>query len=93
MSASNAVHANAYMSAGCGVFDSTKPSTSGAQYSRLQKVSMSALLPGDLIFWGPGGSDHVAIYIGGGKIISAPYTGAVVRIQGIWGSPVGAARP
>ncbi len=69
------------------------PHYSGAQYSRLQKVSMSALLPGDLIFWGPGGSDHVAIYIGGGKIISAPYTGAVVRIQGIWGTPVGAARP
>ena len=69
------------------------PHYSGAQYSRLKKVSMSALQPGDLIFWGPGGSDHVAISIGGGKIISAPYTGAVVRIQGIWGSPIGAARP
>ncbi len=69
------------------------PHYSGAQYSRLKKVSMSALQPGDLIFWGSGGGDHVAIYIGGGKIISAPYTGAVVRIQGIWGSPVGAARP
>jgi len=69
------------------------PHYSGAQYSRLNKVSMSALQPGDLIFWGPGGSEHVAIYIGGGKIISAPYTGAVVRIQGIWGSPIGAARP
>ena len=69
------------------------PHYSGAQYSRLTKVSMNALQPGDLIFWGPGGSDHVAIYIGGGKIISAPYTGAVVRIQGIWGSPIGAARP
>ena len=69
------------------------PHYSGAQYSKLQKVSMNALQPGDLIFWGPGGSDHVAIYIGGGQIISAPYTGAVVRIQGIWGSPIGAARP
>ncbi|HEU5301354.1 MAG TPA: NlpC/P60 family protein [Acidimicrobiia bacterium] len=69
------------------------PHYSGAQYSRLTKVSMHALQPGDLIFWGPGGSEHVAIYIGGGKIISAPYTGAVVRIQGIWGSPIGAARP
>jgi cell wall-associated NlpC family hydrolase len=69
------------------------PHYSGAQYSRLRKVPMSALLPGDLVFWGPGGSDHVAIYVGAGKIISAPYTGAVVRLQGIWGSPVGAARP
>ncbi|MFO7589347.1 MAG: NlpC/P60 family protein [Acidimicrobiia bacterium] len=69
------------------------PHYSGAQYSNLKKVAMNALLPGDLIFWGPGGSQHVAIYIGGGKIISAPYTGAVVRIQGIWGSPIGAARP
>lgn len=69
------------------------PHYSGAQYSRLRKVPMSALLPGDLVFWGPGGSDHVAIYVGSGKIISAPYTGAVVRVQGIWGSPVGAARP
>ena len=69
------------------------PHYSGAQYSKLKKVAMNALQPGDLIFWGPGGSDHVAIYIGGGKIISAPYTGAVVRIQNIWGSPIGAARP
>jgi len=69
------------------------PHYSGAQYSRLHKVSMNALQPGDLIFWGPGGSQHVAIYIGGGQIISAPYSGAVVRIQGIWGSPIGAARP
>jgi cell wall-associated NlpC family hydrolase len=51
------------------------------------------MIPGDLIFWGPGGSQHVGIYIGGGLMIAAPHTGDVVKIQAVWGHPVGAARP
>ena len=45
--------------------------------------SYSAAQPGDLIFFG---SDmhHVGMYIGGGKMVEAPHTGANVRI-----SPVG----
>ena len=39
--------------------------------------------PGDLLFWGPGGSDHVAMYIGGGEMIEAPYTGATVHITSV----------
>jgi cell wall-associated NlpC family hydrolase len=35
-------------------------------------------MPGDLLFYGPGGSEHVAMYIGHGTMIEAPYTGAVV---------------
>jgi len=69
------------------------PHYSGAQYSAFPHVPLNAMQPGDLVFWGPGGSDHVALYIGGGQIITAPHTGDVVKIQAIWGSPVGAARP
>jgi cell wall-associated NlpC family hydrolase len=58
-------------------------------------VSISDLQPGDLLFYGPGGSDHVAMYVGGDTMIEAPHTGAVV-----WLTPlrlgddfVGAGRP
>lgn len=37
-------------------------------------------LPGDLIFYGRP-AHHVALYIGGGRQIAAPHTGAVVSIQ------------
>ena len=69
------------------------PHYSGAQYAMLRHVSLSAMIPGDLIFWGPGGSEHVGIYIGGGLMIAAPHTGDVVKIEAVWGHPVGAARP
>jgi peptidoglycan DL-endopeptidase CwlO len=69
------------------------PHYSGAQYSMLPHVSLSAMIPGDLVFWGPGGSQHVGLYIGGGLMIAAPTTGDVVKIQAIWGHPIGAARP
>jgi len=69
------------------------PHYSGAQYSMFPHVPLSAMLPGDLVFWGPGGSQHVGLYIGGGQMIAAPHTGDVVKIQAVWGSPVGAARP
>jgi len=66
--------------------------SSSAQQHEGTRVSLSALQPGDLIFWG-NPSYHVAIYIGGGRIIAAPHTGTVVQIQGIWGSPSMAVRP
>jgi cell wall-associated NlpC family hydrolase len=68
------------------------PSTSGSQYAALPHVPLNALQPGDLIFWGPGGSDHVGLYIGGGSIIDASSSAHAVTQRGIWGSPVGAAR-
>jgi cell wall-associated NlpC family hydrolase len=49
--------------------------------------------PGDLVFWVGGGSQHVGLYVGNGLMIHAPHTGDVVRIAGVYGSPVGAARP
>ena len=34
----------------------------------LPHVPLGAIQPGDLIFYGPGGSHHVEIYIGGGIV-------------------------
>lgn len=42
---------------------------SGAQYNATTPVSNPQ--PGDLVFFGPGGSDHVGVYAGGGKYWSA----------------------
>lgn len=68
------------------------PGTSGSQYAALPHVPLNALQPGDLIFWGPGGSSHVGLYVGGGQIIDASSSQNAVTLRGIWGSPVGAAR-
>ncbi len=59
------------------------PRTSGAQYAATTHISLADMQPGDLLFYGPGGSDHVAMYIGGGTMIEAPYTGAVVWETGV----------
>ncbi len=67
------------------------PKVSGPQYMGLPHVSMDALQIGDLIFWGTNGSDHVAIYTGGGNIIESRSGG--VQEGPIWGSPSVAARP
>src|SRR5260370_16107698 len=69
------------------------PHYSGAQYSMFPHVPLNAMQPGDLVFWGPGGSEHVGLYIGGGPMIAAPSTGDVVKIPAVWGSPPGAAPP
>jgi cell wall-associated NlpC family hydrolase len=53
-------------------------------------VSLSALLPGDLVF-GHSPISHVAIYVGGGLMIEAPQTGDVVKISSLR-SPVAAVR-
>ena len=59
------------------------PHYSGSQMADSAPVPLSDLQPGDLIFYGPGGSEHVAMYIGGGSMIEAPHTGAVVHITGL----------
>ncbi len=43
------------------------PKYSGDQYNTGRKVPQSQAKRGDLLFWGPGGSQHVAIYLGGGQ--------------------------
>ena len=59
------------------------PHYSGAQMADSTPVPISDLQPGDLLFYGPGGSDHVAMYVGGGEMIEAPYTGATVWLTGL----------
>lgn len=50
------------------------PRTSGAQRSGGKYIPLSQARPGDIV-WRPG---HVGIYVGGGRVIHAPHTGAVV---------------
>lgn len=66
---------------------------SGAQFNAFPHVSLNDLQPGDLVFKGPGGVDHVALYIGGGMQIAATHTGSFVKLQPL-GTPLsGAVRP
>ena len=53
------------------------PRTTTEQWAGLPHIPMSDLQPGDLILYN--GESHVAIYVGGGYIIDAPHTGAVVE--------------
>lgn len=46
-----------------------------------RRVTRSQLRPGDLVY--PHGLGHVQLYIGGGKVIEAPHTGADVRIRAL----------
>ncbi len=53
-------------------------------------VPVSALKPGDLVFFGNASfSHHVGIYVGGGTMLNAPYTGAVVRYDSAGGAWIG----
>lgn len=71
------------------------PHFSGAQMGASTPVPIGDLQPGDLLFYGPGGSDHVAMYVGPGTMIEAPFTGASVWTTGLrlGGNFVGAGRP
>ena len=69
------------------------PHSSSAQYAGGRKVSRSDLQPGDLVFfYSP--ISHVGIYVGGDKIIDAPYPGSSVQISRVSEMPyAGAVRP
>jgi cell wall-associated NlpC family hydrolase len=71
------------------------PHYSGSQMSDSTPVPLSDLEPGDLLFYGPGGSEHVAMYVGPGTMIEAPETGQVVHLTGLrlGDGFVGAGRP
>ncbi len=64
------------------------------QFASTPHVSRSQLQPGDLVYFGHP-IHHVGIYIGGGNMIEAPYTGARVRITnfGYRHDYAGASRP
>jgi cell wall-associated NlpC family hydrolase len=79
------------------------PRTARAQATVGHRIAPSmgvgALRPGDLVFWAYDPHDlstvhHVAIYLGGGKVIQSPQAGEVVKISPIWMSGyAGATRP
>jgi len=55
------------------------PRTTYDQVSAGTPITRDELAPGDLIF--SSGDGHVQLYIGGGQVIQAPYTGANVEIS------------
>ncbi|MGK5530523.1 C40 family peptidase [Streptomyces sp. URMC 129] len=70
------------------------PRTAASQSVVGTQVSLDALQPGDILYWGSAGSAyHVAVYTGNGTFIGAqnPSTGVVERDLG-WDSPTGAVR-
>ncbi|MEV8530416.1 C40 family peptidase [Streptomyces sp. NPDC051211] len=70
------------------------PRMSQDQSTAGRSVSLSALQPGDILYWGSKGSAyHVAVYVGGGKFVGAqnPRTGIVERSMS-YDRPTGAVR-
>jgi NlpC/P60 family len=86
----------AYNTAGISI-----PRVAQSQYDVGRKLSKAEImLPGDLVFFGSStrNIEHVGIFIGGGKMIDAPHSGARVRVDKNfmnWDNPkfVGASRP
>jgi peptidoglycan DL-endopeptidase RipA len=67
-----------YSFAGVGI---KLPHYSGSQYDAGRKIPTSQMRRGDVIFYGPGGSQHVTLYLGNGQMLEAPYTGSVVKVS------------
>lgn len=67
-----------YAFAGVGVL---LPRYSGDQYDAGRKVPPSQAKRGDLLFWGPGGGQHEALFLGGGQMLEAQQTGTPVKIS------------
>jgi cell wall-associated NlpC family hydrolase len=57
---------------------------SGYQYQSGSRVPLSQMRRGDMLFWQDGGRvHHVALYLGNGKMVEAPYSGARVRVTAV----------
>lgn len=67
-----------YAFAGVGI---KLPHYSGSQYDMGRKIPSSEMRRGDVIFYGPGGSQHVTLYLGNGQMLEAPYTGSNVKVS------------
>lgn len=67
-----------YMFAGVGI---KLDHYSGSQYNAGRKIPNSQMRRGDMIFYGPNASQHVAMYLGDGQMLEAPYTGSHVKIS------------
>ena len=75
------------------------PRVAADQYNYGRHVAINELLPGDLVYWAtdvnnPATIHHMAMYIGNGRMIAAPHTGAFVREQDMYATGyIGATRP
>jgi cell wall-associated NlpC family hydrolase len=71
----------------------------GYQWAEGPHVPLDQLQRGDLVFYATNTADpasihHVGMYIGNGMMVDAPYTGATVRIDPVFGPGlIGAVRP
>lgn len=63
------------------------PHYTGSQYADTTQVPLADAQPGDLVFYyvpGEANPGHVALYIGGGQVVSANETGTNVQTQSIY---------
>ncbi len=67
------------------------PRVAAAQFESSEQKSTDEIEPGDLLFYGDYGIDHVALYIGDGKIIHASTSATGIKISDYnYREPVGA---
>ncbi|MFT4088459.1 MAG: NlpC/P60 family protein [Gordonia sp. (in: high G+C Gram-positive bacteria)] len=57
------------------------PHYTGYQYTSGPQFPLSEMQRGDMIFYGPNASEHVAMYLGDNQMIEAPQSGDVVKIS------------
>lgn len=57
------------------------PRVAAAQCSASEKKSVADIEAGDLVFYGEGGIDHVALYIGDGKIVHASTAATGIKVS------------
>ena len=62
-------------------FGYSLPRVAAAQCDASTKKDISQIEPGDLVFYGSGAIDHVALYIGDGKIIHASGAATGIKIS------------
>ena len=67
-----------YAFAGIGI---SLPHYTGYQYTSGKKVPLSQMQRGDMIFYGPNASEHVALVLGNNQMVEAPQSGSVVKIS------------
>lgn len=67
-----------YSFAGVGI---KLPHYSGSQYKAGRQIPSAMMRRGDVIFYGPGGSQHVTLYLGNGQMLEAPDVGQTVKVS------------
>ena len=68
-----------------GIYTSERTTAEGFRQIAIP-ITKDQAIPGDLVFWIPNGgvAEHIAIYVGDGRVIQAPQTGEVIKYSNIW---------